>query len=80
MSVFAFPVKPEPRQKTQTFYGLKEGQSNEIMIKFEANPRPSTGQWTLHTLSSPLAIGAVSIDQQFEAGMIEDGVSLLCSR
>merc|ERR1711971_1381662 len=46
--------KPELKGKTETFYGMKEGESNNVRIKFTANPKPSTGVWTLGEETVPV--------------------------
>lgn len=66
-------VKPQEKSVSETFYGMKEGTSNEIRIKFRANPRPSEGQWSVGDVSVP--VGASSIDQKFESSQFIDGVN-----
>jgi len=46
--------KPELKGKTETFYGMKEGESNNVRIKFTANPKPSAGVWTLGEKTVPV--------------------------
>ena len=65
-------VPPEDMKK-QTFYKMKEGESNEVRIKFRANPKPNAGQWRIGKVTTP--IGAESTDQKFSSTGIENGVS-----
>ena len=69
---FLLTVKPQEQAKPQKFYALKEGQTNTISIKFEANPAPTEGFWTLDGSESPVAFGAASIDGQYTASFIEE--------
>ena len=43
-----------------------------MQIKFEANPKPTTGTWKIHGLKDPLAIGAESLDKKFKASVIQE--------
>ncbi len=51
---------------------MKEGASNEVRIKFRANPQPNAGQWRLGKITVP--IGAESVDKKFKSTGIEKGV------
>ena len=69
-----FSVKPELKGKTETFYGMKEGESNNVRIKFTANPKPSTGVWTLGEKTVP--VGASDNENSATSSQItESGVS-----
>ena len=50
---------------------MKEGESNVITMKFEANPMPNDGFWTIHGLESPLALGAASLDGQYTSSFVD---------
>ena len=67
-----FSVKPQEQSKEQKFYGLKEGEANTITIKFEANPMPSEGFWTMDGAENPVALGAASLDDQYIASFIKE--------
>jgi len=55
--------KPDNKEATETFYGMKEGEENTVRIKFRANPEPSEGAWKIGEISVPVA--AASIDNAF---------------
>ncbi len=54
----------------QTFYGLKEGEQEEITIKFEANPEPTEGFWTMAGVEAPVRVGEASADGNFVASSV----------
>jgi hypothetical protein len=54
---------------------MKEGESNDVRIKFRANPKPEKGQWKLGDTVVP--VGASSIDEMFTSSPINGGVGLL---
>ena len=71
---YFFPVKPELKGKTETFYGMKEGEANNVRIKFTANPKPSAGVWTLGEKTVP--VGASDNENTATSSPItESGVS-----
>ena len=71
-----FSVKPELKGKTETFYGMKEGEPNNVRIKFTANPKPSTGVWTLGEKTVP--VGASDNENTATSSQItESGVSII---
>ena len=73
--ILFFPVKPELKGKTETFYGMKEGEANNVRIKFTANPKPSAGVWTLGEKTVP--VGASDNENTATSSQItESGVSL----
>ena len=55
----------------QTFYGLKEGHSEKVTIKFEANPSPTEGFWKLAGVETPIQVGTESIDKNFKASHVK---------
>lgn len=61
--------KPETRKK-ETFYKMKEGQANDVRIKFRANPKPSQGVWNLGT--TKVNVGTETADQKFKSSEIQD--------
>ena len=74
--LICFPVKPELKGKTETFYGMKEGESNNVRIKFTANPKPSAGVWTLGEKTVP--VGASDNENTATSSQItESGVSII---
>ena len=71
-----FSVKPELKGKTETFYGMKEGEANNVRIKFTANPKPSAGVWTLGEKTVP--VGASDNENTATSSQItESGVSII---
>ena len=71
-----FSVKPELKGKTETFYGMKEGEANNVRIKFTANPKPSSGVWTLGEKTVP--VGASDNENTATSSQItESGVSII---
>lgn len=63
--------KPDQKGNTETFYGLKEDETNTIRIKFRANPKPSAGQWSIGETSVP--VGGASIDEVFQSSHFDNG-------
>ena len=71
-----FSVKPELKGKTETFYGMKEGEANNVRIKFTANPKPSSGVWTLGEKTVP--VGASDNENTATSSQItESGVCFI---
>ena len=69
-----FTVKPDEKSEPETFYGMKEGESNTIQFKFRANPKPTAGVWKLGKKSVP--VGASDTENTIISSPIENGVSL----
>jgi len=63
--------KPNEKPKAETFYGLKEGESNIVRFKFRANPKPTSGKWMLGEKSVP--IGAADTENTIQSSKIENG-------
>lgn len=63
--------KPDEKEKPETFYGMKEGEENNVRIKFRANPKPNAGKWSFGDVSVP--VGAASTDNTFQSSQITDG-------
>ena len=73
--ISSFSVKPENKAKTETFYGMKEGEPNTVRFKFTANPKPSSGVWTLGDKTVP--VGASDTENTVQSSQItESGVSV----
>jgi hypothetical protein len=68
--------KPKSKAKPQHFYGLKEGQSETIKMKFESNPVADSGSWRLAGIESEIAIGAASVDDKFQSGFVQNEVDI----
>ena len=68
-----FAVMPEVKKAPETFYGMKDGETNSVRIKFRANPKPSEGTWRIGEITVP--IGAASVDNKFQSSPITDAVS-----
>ncbi len=73
--LFRIIVKPDDQATPSTFYGMKEGEENDVRIKFRANPKPNMGQWKIGDISVP--VGAADVENKFQSSQIIDGVSLL---
>jgi hypothetical protein len=56
--------KPVPAQKIHEFYSLKVGQPNTIRMRFSANPKPTSGFWTIN--KNKLQIGTESVDKKIQ--------------
>lgn len=54
----------------QTFYGLKEDETETITLKFEANPEPREGTWKINGVD--VALGSASLDNNLQASTIEE--------
>ena len=52
---------------------MKEGEENDVRIKFRANPKPNMGQWKIGDISVP--VGAADVENKFQSSQIIDGVS-----
>jgi len=63
--------KPDEKTKPETFYGMKEGESNTVRFKFRANPKPTSGKWMLGAKSVP--IGAADTENTIQSSQIENG-------
>ena len=70
-----FSVKPELKGKTETFYGMKEGEPNNVRIKFIANPEPLAGVWTLGETTVPVG-GSDNENTATSSQITESGVSI----
>ena len=68
-----FLVKPDEKPDKQTFYGLKDGETNTVRFQFMANPKPSSGVWKIGETTVP--IGAADTENTLTSSQIEDGVS-----
>lgn len=64
---FELFFKPMEKPKEQVFYGLKVGQAEKVTITFEANPRPTEGEWMLADMTSPVAFGAADLEEKYNA-------------
>jgi len=62
--------KPENKAKTETFYGMKEGEPNTVRFKFTANPKPSSGVWTLGDKTVP--VGASDTENTVQSSQITE--------
>jgi len=63
--------KPDEKIEPETFYGMKEGESNSVRFKFRANPKPTAGVWKLGEKSVP--IGATDTENTVTSSTIENG-------
>jgi len=63
--------KPDEKTEPETFYGMKEGESNVVRFKFRANPKPTAGVWKLGEKSVP--IGASDAESTATSSQIENG-------
>jgi hypothetical protein len=63
--------KPDDQATPSTFYGMKEGEENDVRIKFRANPKPNMGQWKIGDISVP--VGAADVENKFQSSQIIDG-------
>merc|ERR1712008_324168 len=63
--------KPDEKTEPETFYGMKEGESNSVRFKFRANPKPTAGVWKLGEKSVP--IGATDTENTVTSSTIENG-------
>ena len=62
--------KPEERKKPEEFYNLKENAKNTIRFKFQANPAPTSGQWTVQGADGKpvtVAVGAEDLKRTMES-------------
>lgn len=66
---------PQPSQTVQKYYALNLGQANPIRLQFSANPKPSTGFWTIN--ETKVQLGAADKDNKYSSGSVKakDGVA-----
>jgi len=69
--VLNLQFKPDEKTEPETFYGMKEGESNVVRFKFRANPMPTAGVWKLGEKSVP--VGAADPDNTVTSSPIQNG-------
>merc|ERR1712079_608874 len=69
--VLNLQFKPDEKTEPEAFYGMKEGESNVVRLKFRANPMPTAGVWKLGEKSVP--VGAADPDNTVTSSPIQDG-------
>ena len=66
-----FPaVQLQSKPEMQTFSGLMEGDMLRVIIKFEADPKPTEGVWKV--AGTEVALGGESSDRNFRASQVMD--------